>query len=57
MVLIPSGARDDEGYREFGRLLGSINLQPRWVAATPLWRLLRDDQRVQQILESKFPRT
>jgi TolB-like protein/Tfp pilus assembly protein PilF len=56
-VLIHSGARADEGYREFERLIGSINLQPRWVAATPLWRLLRDDQRVQQILESKFPRT
>jgi TolB-like protein/Tfp pilus assembly protein PilF len=56
-VLIHSGARADEGYREFERLLGSINLQPRWVAATPLWRLLSDDQRVQQILESRFPGT
>lgn len=56
-VLIHAGAGAEEGYRELERLLGSINLQPRWVAATPLWRLLRSDQRVQQILESRFPRT
>lgn len=54
-VLIHSGVRAAEGYREFERLLGSVNLQPRWVAAMPLWRLLGNDQRVQQILQSKLP--
>ena len=49
-VLIRSGERAEEGYAEFERLLGGYALQPRWVAALPEWRLLRDDARVQQII-------
>ena len=55
-VLIHSGVRAEEGYAELDRLLGSMNLQPRLVAASPLWLLLRDDARVQQIMRSKFPK-
>jgi hypothetical protein len=56
-VLIHSKVRAEEGYREFERLLGSIDLQPRWVAVSPHWMLLHDDARVQQVIRSKFPRT
>ncbi len=55
-VLIHSGVRADEGYAELDRLLGSLYLQPRWVAASPLWLLLRDDTRAQQIIRNKFPK-
>ena len=48
-VLIRSGARAEEGYAEFERLVGGFDLPPRLVAARPEWRLLRDDARVQQI--------
>jgi tetratricopeptide (TPR) repeat protein len=54
-VLIHSGIRAEEGYAELERLVGRIDLQPRWVAVTPLWRLLRDDARAQQIIRSRFP--
>jgi tetratricopeptide (TPR) repeat protein len=53
-VLIRSGVRAEEGYAEFERLLGGFDLQPRWVAALPEWRLLRDDARVQQIIRDKL---
>ena len=43
------GARAEDGYAEFERLLGAYMLQPRVVAAEPLWLILRDDARVQQI--------
>jgi hypothetical protein len=33
----------------------SFDQQPRWVAATLPWMLLRDDERAQQIIRSKFP--
>jgi TolB-like protein/Tfp pilus assembly protein PilF len=55
-VLIHSGVRADEGYAELDRVLGSMDLQPRQVAASPLWLLLRDDERAQQIIRSKFPK-
>jgi TolB-like protein/Tfp pilus assembly protein PilF len=55
-VLIHSKVRAEEGYRELERVLGSMHLQPRLVAVSPLWLLLRDDARTQQILRSKFPR-
>jgi tetratricopeptide (TPR) repeat protein len=55
-VLIRSGERAEEGYAEFERLLGGFDLQPRWVAARPEWRLLRDDARVQQIIRDKLPK-
>jgi adenylate cyclase len=54
-VLIHSGIRADEGYAELERLVGTIDQQPRWVAASLPWMLLRDDQRAQQIIRSKFP--
>ncbi len=53
-VLIRSGVRAEEGYAEFERLLGGFDLQPRWVAAQPEWRLLREDARVQQIIRDKL---
>ena len=55
-VLIRSGARAEEGYAEFERLLGGFDLPPRLVAARPEWRLLRDDARVQQIIQDKLPK-
>jgi hypothetical protein len=55
-VLIRSGTRAEEGYAELERLLGGFDLQPRWVAAQPEWRLLRDDARVQQIIRDKLPK-
>ena len=55
-VLIHSGERAEEGYAELDRLLGSMYLQPRWVAASPLWLLLRNDVRAQQIIRNKFPK-
>jgi len=55
-VLIHSGVRAEEGYSELERLLGSIDLQPRWVAASPHWLLLRNDARAQQIIRNKFPK-
>jgi hypothetical protein len=55
-VLIHSGERAEEGYAELDRLLGSMYLQPRWVAASPLWLLLRNDARAQQIIRNKFPK-
>jgi TolB-like protein/Flp pilus assembly protein TadD len=55
-VLIRSEARAEEGYAEFERLLGGFDLQPRWVAAQPEWRLLRDDARVQQIIRERIAR-
>jgi len=54
-VLIRSGERAEEGYAELERLVGGIDHQPRWLAVTPLWQLLRDDARVQQIIRSRFP--
>jgi TolB-like protein len=54
-VLIHSRVRAEEGYRELGRLLGGIDLQPRWVAATPMWMLLGGDERTQQIIRGRFP--
>jgi tetratricopeptide (TPR) repeat protein len=56
-VLIHGGSRREEGYRELERLLGHIDLQPRWVAATPLWQILRDDARAQEILQRAMPKT
>jgi tetratricopeptide (TPR) repeat protein len=53
-VLIRSGARAEEGYAEFDRLLGGFAQQPRWVAVQPEWRLLQDDARVQQIIRDKL---
>jgi TolB-like protein/Flp pilus assembly protein TadD len=53
-VLIRSGARAEEGYAEFERLVGGFDLRPRWVAAQPEWRLLREDARVQQIIRDKL---
>jgi hypothetical protein len=55
-VLIRSGARAEDGYAEFERLLGGFDLPPRWVAARPEWRLLSDDARVQQIIRDKLPK-
>ena len=55
-VLIRSGARAEEGYAEFERLLGEFDLPPRLVAARPEWRLLREDARVQQIIRDKLPK-
>jgi len=43
------GAGAEDGYAEFERLLGAYMLQPREVATEPLWRILGDDARVQQI--------
>lgn len=54
-VLIHSGIRADEGYAELAQLLGTIDQSPRWVAASLPWMLLRDDERAQQIIRSKFP--
>jgi hypothetical protein len=54
-VLIQSRIRSEEGYAELERLLGSFDLQPRWVAVSPHWLLLRDDTRAQQIIRSRFP--
>jgi tetratricopeptide (TPR) repeat protein len=54
-VLIHSGVRAEEGYAELDRLLGSMYLQPRLVAASPMWLLLRHDARAQQIIRNKFP--
>jgi tetratricopeptide (TPR) repeat protein len=56
-VLIHSTVRAEEGYAELERLLGSIDLQPRWVAASPHWLLLRDDARTQAIIRARFPQT
>ena len=56
-VLIRSGARAEEGYAELERLVGGYGLQPRWVAARPEWRLLREDARVQQIIRDKLPKS
>ncbi len=56
-VLIRSGERADEGYAEFERLVGGFDLQPRWVAARPEWRLLREDARLQQIIRDKLPQS
>jgi hypothetical protein len=55
-VLIRSGARAEEGYAEFERLLGGFGLPPRAEAARPEWRLLSDDARVQQIIRDKLPK-
>jgi hypothetical protein len=30
-------------------------VHPHWVAADPLWLIVRDDARVQQILRDAFP--
>lgn len=54
-VLIRSGERAEEGYAELERLVGGIDHQPRWLAVDPLWQLLWDDARVQQIIRSRFP--
>ena len=48
-VLIRSGSRAREGYAELERWLGGYTLQPGDVAKEPLWLILRDDARVQQI--------
>ncbi len=48
-VLIRSGSRAPEGYAELERWLGGYTLQPGTVAKEPLWLILRDDVRVQQI--------
>ena len=55
-VLIHSGIRADEGYAELEQLVGTIDQQPRWVAATLPWMLLRDDERAQRIIRDRFPR-
>jgi TolB-like protein len=55
-VLIHSRARAEEGYAEFERLLGGFRMLPRTVAVDLPWVLLRDDERVQQIIRSKLPR-
>ena len=55
-VLIRSGTRAEEGYAELERWLGSYGWQPRWVAAEPLWRILRDDARTEQIFRDSFPK-
>jgi hypothetical protein len=44
------GARAEDGYAEFERLLGAYMLQPREVAAEPLWRILDEDAGVQRII-------
>lgn len=51
-VLIRSGARADEGYAELERLMAALDVHPRLVAAHPLWLILREDSRVQQILHT-----
>ena len=55
-VRIHSGIQADEGYAELARLVGTIDLQPRWVAASLPWMLLRDDVRAQKIIRDKFPK-
>lgn len=54
-VLIRSGTRSEEGYVELERWLGAFGQQPRWVAAQPLWQILRDDARAQKIIRDRFP--
>jgi TolB-like protein/Flp pilus assembly protein TadD len=51
-VLIHSGDRSEEGYAELERLMGALDIHPRLVAADPLWIILRQDERTQQILRS-----
>jgi TolB-like protein/Flp pilus assembly protein TadD len=48
-VLIRSGSRAEEGYVELGRWLGGYQLQPGAMTMEPLWLILRNDARVQQI--------
>src|SRR4030095_10783800 len=42
-VLIHSGVRAEEGYAELERLVGTFDLQPRWVAVDLPWVILRND--------------
>ncbi len=53
-VLIRSGSRADEGYAELERLMGALDIHPRLVVADPLWLILGEDERVQQILRSSI---
>jgi hypothetical protein len=55
-ILIHAGTRAEEGYAELERLLGTFGVVPRFVLVDPLWRLLRDDARVQEIILAKVPR-
>jgi TolB-like protein len=54
-VLIHSGTRAEEGYQALARLMNTYAVHPHWVAADPLWLIVRDDARVQQILRDAFP--
>jgi hypothetical protein len=54
-VLIRSGSRAEEGYAELERLLGGFDMQPRRVSISLPWLLLRNDERTQQIIRSRFP--
>jgi len=55
-ILIHSGSRAEEGYRELERLLGAFGVIPRFVSVDPLWRLLKNDARVQRTIQAKLPR-
>jgi TolB-like protein/Flp pilus assembly protein TadD len=55
-VLIHSGRRPEQGYAELERLMGAYGVQPRMVAVDPLWLMLREDDRVQQILRDAIAR-
>ena len=52
-ILIHGGRRAAEGYAELERLLDAFGVIPRFVTVDPLWRLLGDDVKVQQIILSK----
>jgi tetratricopeptide (TPR) repeat protein len=49
-ILIHSGLRPDDGYAELARLMDALAVHPRLVAVDPLWLMLGDDPRVQEIL-------
>jgi len=55
-ILIHSGSRAEEGYRELERLLGAFGVIPRFVSVDPLWRLLKNDARVQRTIQAQLPR-
>ena len=54
-ILIHSGSRAEEGYRELERLLGAFGVIPRFVSVDPLWRLLENDARVQRTVQAALP--
>jgi tetratricopeptide (TPR) repeat protein len=54
-ILIHSGSRPEEGYRELERLLGAFGVIPRFVSVDPLWRLLENDARVQRTVQAALP--